>query len=413
MADLRRPSDASKFIDLSEYSHVNASNYMYQLPMIVNNLLRVIGDNVVLKGLDVTASLDGSNVVIEISDGVLIQNHTLIEIRSTTQLILPESGVYDTDGKFVVYVQYQYLNTVQDNPVRFGIQHIAQTGVAADGWDHNRNSTVLTFFDFTKDVEGNLTSITESTDEFIEINTSVGMRNYYKYGLSEGSITLLRYVNWFLDKFEVPTGGGGGTTPSPTNPTVITDDVVISEGLEVGGDASFNGENVFIAHDLNVAEDLTIQGIFKAQGDRILLQSDDVEIDDREIMLNANELNSGVTGRFAGLRVNRGSLPAALLLWDEEDDVWRIGIEGGELTVLNWGDTKPSTYKYESIVPSVFHSILHNLNSQDLLLNVMVQNPITGVWQKDLVGIEYFDNNILYVELTESSNIKITVQDVK
>lgn len=413
MADLRRPSDASKFIDLSEYSQVNASNYMHQLPSIVNNLLRVIGNNVVLKGLDVTASLDGNRVVVEISDGVLIQNHTLIEVRSTTQLSLPEASVYDTDGKFAVYVQYQYLNTVQDNPVRFGIQHIAQTGVAGDGWDHNRNATVLTFFDFTKDVEGNLTSITESTDEFIEIDTSVGMDNYYKYGLSEGSITLLRYVNWFLDKFEAPTGGGGGTTPSPTNPTVITDDVVISEGLQVGGDTSLDGENVFVAHDLNVAEDLTIQGIFKAQGDRILLQSDDVEIDDREIMLNANELNSGVTGRFAGLRVNRGSLPAALLLWDEEDDVWRIGVEGGDLTVLNWGDTKLDTFKYHSVVPSVFHSIMHNLNTQDLLIHVMVQDPITGVWQRDLVGLEYFDNNIFYVELTESCNIKVTAQAIK
>ena len=413
MADLRRPTDFSKYIDLSEYSQITSSNYMYQLPRVINTLLKVIGNNVVLKGLDVSASLDGNNIVVEISDGVLIQNNTLIEIRSTTQLILSDASVYDVDGKIAVYVQYQYLNTVQDNPVRFGIQHIAQTGVAADGWDHNRNSTVLTFFGFTKDVEGNLTSITESTDEFVEIDTSVGMRNYYKYGLSESSITLLRYVNWFLDKFEAPTGGGEPTTPSPTNPTIITDDVVISEGLEVGGDTSLNGENVFIAHDLNVAEDLTIQGIFKAEGDRILLQSDDVEIDDREIMLNANELNAGVTGRFAGLRVNRGSLPAALLLWDEEDDVWRIGVEGGDLTVLNWGDTKLDTYKYHSMVPSVFHSIIHNLDTQDLLINIMVQNPITGVWQKDLVGIEYFDNNIFYVELTESSNIKVAIQEVK
>ena len=202
MADLRRPTDFSKYIDLSEYSQITSSNYMYQLPRVINTLLKVIGNNVVLKGLDVSASLDGNNIVVEISDGVLIQNNTLIEIRSTTQLILSDASVYDVDGKIAVYVQYQYLNTVQDNPVRFGIQHIAQTGVAADGWDHNRNSTVLTFFGFTKDVEGNLTSITESTDEFVEIDTSVGMRSYYKYGLSESSITLLRYVNWFLDKFE-------------------------------------------------------------------------------------------------------------------------------------------------------------------------------------------------------------------
>lgn len=409
MADLRRPPKSYKYVDLSQYSQVDAQNFYYQLPRVVNNLLKAIGNNVVLHGLDVTASMIGNQLEINVSPGALIQDSTLIEVPSRTILSLPDSNVYDDDGKFVIYVQFQYLQTVTDNPVRFGLQHIAQTGVAADGWDHNKNLTVLTFFDFTKDVDGNVTTVYESSDEFIEIDTSAGKKAYYKFGLSQNNISLVRYIGWHLSHWE-----GSTTSGDPTGyPTTIEDDFTIRDGLEVGGDASFNGENVFIAQDLEVANELTVQGIFKTQGERVLLQSDDVEIDDRELMLNANETAQGITGRFAGLRVNRGSLPPALLVFDENDDIWRIGIEGQELTVLNWGDTKPATYKFDSPLPSVLHTINHNLNTWDLTINIIVEDPVTGVWGNDLVKIEHFDLNTFYIKLTEASNVRVSIQHIK
>lgn len=409
MADLRRPLSVEKFIDLSQYSQVDAQNFYYQLPRVINNLLKAIGNNVVLHGLNVTPTINGNQFSVEISEGALIQDSTLIQVSSKTTLSLPEANIYDDDGKFVVYIQYQYLQTVGDNPVRFGIQNISQTGVASDGWDHNKNRTVLTFFDFSKNDDGNIAAVEESSDEFIEIDTSVGKIDYYKYGLSEENISLIRYIGWNLTHWQ-------GQLPSqdPSGyPTVIQDDFSITGGLEVGKDASFNGQNVYIANDLEVVQDLTVQGIFKAQGDRVLLQSDDVEIDDREILLNANETAQGVTGQFAGLRVNRGSLPAALLLFDEEDDVWRIGIEGQELTVLNWGDTKPKTYHHLSTTPSVLHTINHGLDTLNLNINIMVEDPITAIWKNDLVSVEYFDKNTFYIRLTESSNVLVNVLEIK
>jgi hypothetical protein len=413
MADLRRPPSVSKFVDLSQYSQVDAQNFYYQLPRVVNNLLKAIGNNVVLHGLDVTPTLNGNQLSVEISEGALIQDSTLIEVPSRTTLSLPDCNIYDDDGKFVVYVQFQYLQTVGDNPVRFGLQHISQTSVAADGWDHNKNRTVLTFFDFSKNVDGSVASVEESSDEFIEIDTSVGKRAYYKYGLSEANITLVRYIGWHLSHWEGELPSGGTVPPEGGWPTIIEDDFAITDGLEVGGDASFNGDNVFIAHDLEVAENLSIQGIFKAQGERILLQSDDVEIDDRELLINANETAQGITGRFAGLKVNRGSLPPAVLIFDEVDDVWRIGVEGQELTILNWGDTKPSVFKYKSTIPSVLHVIDHRMNTLNMNTTIFVEDPITGVWGNDLVKIEHFDFNTFYVKLTEASNVLVNIQQIK
>lgn len=413
MADLKRPPKFKKYVDLSQYSQVDASNFYYQLPRVVNNLLRVIGNNLVLNGLDVTVNSIGNQLEIDISEGVLIQDSTLIEVPSRTILSLPNISTYDEDGKFVVYVQFQYLQTVADNPVRFGLQHVAQTGAAADGWDHNKNLTVLTFFDFTKDIDGNVTSVEESSDEFIEIDSSAGKKTYYKYGLSQENISLIRYIGWHLAHWEGETPGGGTIPPEGGWPTIIEDDFAITDGLEVGGDASFNGENVYIAQDLEIGNELTVQGIFKAKGDRILLQSDDVEIDDRELMINANETAQGITGRFAGLRVNRGSFPPALLLFDEVDDVWRIGIEGQELTVLNWGDTKLSSFLYQSVTPSVLHTVHHNLGTLDLNINILVEDPVNGTWGNDLVKIEHFDSNTFYVRLTESSNVKASILQIK
>lgn len=76
----------------------------------------------------------------------------------------------------------------------------------------------------------------------------------------------------------------------------------------------------------------------------------------------------------------------------------------------------PDTYKYDSSTnggPSVQHVITHNLDTMFLNVDIMVEDPTTLSWSKDMVGIEYVDNNTLNVDLTESSNIRVAIQSVK
>ena len=403
MAELTRPTDVKKYVDLSQYSTISSSNILNHLPSLVNQLLRAIGNNVVLRGLDCDISTDGTNVTVDVSPGVLIQDHTLIEIPHSTNLTIENAGLYDQDGKFVVYVQFQFLNTVADNPVRLGIKHISQTGIASGGWDHNVNATALTFYRFTKDIGDNVTSIEESNDDFIVIE---GVE-YYKYGLSSQNITQLRYVQYFLENIDT-----GSPPPAGSIPNLINDDFTVDGDFEVTGQTAIHGPDVYIDHNLHIAEDLNIQGIFKATGASVFLQSDDVRVDANELEINANELATGVTGRYAGFRVNRGTLPAALLLFDEETDTWLIGIEGQELAPLSWDDAKPKTYKYASAAPSVFHAVNHGMGTIDLQVNVQVEDPLTGRWTNELVGLEYASVNRLELNLTESANVRVNITEV-
>ena len=385
------------------YSKVNSSDILHNLPSLVNQLLRAIGNNVVLKGLDCSIELDGLDAKVTIDPGVLIQSHTLIEIPHSTILSLEDLASYDQDGKIVVYTRFQYLNTVSDNPVRLGIKHISQSGIANGGWDHNVNATVLSFYDFTKDIGGVVTSIEESNDEYIVIEG----REYYKYGLSTQNITQLRYVQYFLENIDT------SAPPSGSFPNVINDDFRIVGDLEVDGQLTVHGTDVYIGHDLHVAENLNVQGIFKATGERVYLQSEEVKVDANELEINANELAAGITGRYAGFRVNRGTLPAALLVFDEETDTWSLGIEGQSLTPLSWDDAKPRTHIYKSISPSVFHAVNHQLQTFDLQVNVLVENPVTGRLSREMVGLDYVNENRIELNLTESANIRVNISEVR
>ena len=402
MADLTRAINSKKYVDLSQYSTISSSNIMNHLPSLVNQLLRSIGNNVVLKGLDCDLSTDGSTITAEISDGILIQNHTLIEIPHSTNLTIENAGSFDQDGKFALYVQFQFLNTVADNPVRLGIKHISQTGIASGGWDHNKNATVLTFFDFTKDVGDVVTSIEESNDEFIVIE---GVE-YYKYGLSTQNISMLRYIQYFLENIE-------SLPPPGSIPTVINDDFRVVEDLEVDGQAAIHGSDVYIDHNLHIAEDLNIQGIFRATGSSVFLESENVKVNANELEINANELATGITGRYAGFRVNRGTLPAALLVFDEVTDTWLIGLDGQVLNPLDWDKVKAKSYVYTSETPSVSHVITHSLHTFKLQVTIQVEDPITGRWMNDLVGLDYLDVDRLEINLTEASNVQVNITEVK
>lgn len=73
-------------------------------------------------------------------------------------------------------------------------------------------------------------------------------------------------------------------------------------------------------------------------------------------------------------------------------------------------DIQPKVYKYTSSSQTVIHRLNHNFNTYDVVVDILVKDPITGRWAKEYVGIEYVDTNNIDVLLTISSYIKATVQ---
>ena len=71
---------------------------------------------------------------------------------------------------------------------------------------------------------------------------------------------------------------------------------------------------------------------------------------------------------------------------------------------------KPRTYKYRSNIPTIRHDIIHSMNSIDLDVSVLVQDPLNLTWNDDAVTIKYIDSNTVRVELTESCNVNVIIQ---
>lgn len=76
-------------------------------------------------------------------------------------------------------------------------------------------------------------------------------------------------------------------------------------------------------------------------------------------------------------------------------------------------EIKPESFKYVSPSPSIEHIITHNLNTFDLSVDVLVQDPIDLIWRRENVGLKYNSENTLTIYLTLSCNIRVNIEKLK
>ncbi|MBT8439274.1 MAG: hypothetical protein KJO91_06065, partial [Gammaproteobacteria bacterium] len=101
---------------------------------------------------------------------------------------------------------------------------------------------------------------------------------------------------------------------------VEADYVHVTGTESVGGDKTF-GDNIVIVGDLTV------------QGTTTTVNSATLEITDNIIVVNNGETGAGVSAGNAGVRADRGTLPDALMVWDELNDRWEAGIDGATVGI--------------------------------------------------------------------------------
>jgi hypothetical protein len=68
-------------------------------------------------------------------------------------------------------------------------------------------------------------------------------------------------------------------------------------------------------------------------GTRFITNAQTVEIKDNIILLNAGEVGMGVTAGLSGLRIDRGDAVDYQLLFDEADDLFKLGAIGNLETI--------------------------------------------------------------------------------
>ena len=99
--------------------------------------------------------------------------------------------------------------------------------------------------------------------------------------------------------------------------TQVVGDETVSGTLTVGGTATFNGNVVF-------------------NGTTTTVNSTTVTTKDNIIVVNQGEVGSGVTSGKAGIQVDRGELADYQIVFDETDDMFKVGQVGSLETLASW-----------------------------------------------------------------------------
>ncbi|WP_054750308.1 polymer-forming cytoskeletal protein, partial [Ruminiclostridium josui] len=126
--------------------------------------------------------------------------------------------------------------------------------------------------------------------------------------------------------------------------------------------------NVDIKHDLTVSQDLTVSGNLNVKGDVTAIKSTNIELEGNKLTMNKSESGEVKKGTST-LSVYRGlDEKSAILSWDEEAGVWKIGMS-------DW--TWAQEYSGQEMVPSG--------NSACLVVNNdgSIQTPIAKI-EKEL-----------------------------
>ena len=113
----------------------------------------------------------------------------------------------------------------------------------------------------------------------------------------------------------------------------LPDDILVAGRLSansasVSGSASFGG-------------DVTITGDLNVEGNLNAINRTEINVEDNTLILN-----TGVTGTptvNAGFQIERGDETNASLIWDENDNKWKVGYLGSEVEISVVGHTHSST----------------------------------------------------------------------
>jgi hypothetical protein len=93
---------------------------------------------------------------------------------------------------------------------------------------------------------------------------------------------------------------------------------------KITGDLTFDATG-----NINLASNTIITGDLTVSGTTTTVSSTNTDIADRVITLNDGESGAGVTGRYSGLEIDRGSSDNAFIVFDENDDTFKISTDNG------------------------------------------------------------------------------------
>ena len=129
---------------------------------------------------------------------------------------------------------------------------------------------------------------------------------------------------------------------------------------------NFNGE--VNAKNLLSANDLTVKGNLIVQGTTTTIDSQNLTVKDNIIELNKGQIGNGVSAGTAGIKVDRGDELPYMILFDEADDMFKVGQQGN---LENIASREWTTNKINEII---------NSNIEPELTDQEIEDMINEIW---------------------------------
>lgn len=150
-----------------------------------NFILKSIATDAIIKGFDISSLTMSNNIVtITLTPGLLIQDTTLIDVPESVALTFDVSSYDSCYGCLIIYTNYQYISSIEQNQLRLKISYISNDGLtlgpSTDDWNINSNRIYITTVSFNKE-DQTVQEITFPEHQYIK---------GYKYN-KKGSINFL------------------------------------------------------------------------------------------------------------------------------------------------------------------------------------------------------------------------------
>ena len=173
-----------------------------RLTRATNRLLKYIGNDIVIRGLDIlkTELTPTNKLEILLCRGILIQDMTLIEIYDDFKISLDITDLDFINGYILIHTEYLYLKTVDNNPFKFRMQYVSYDGdiIEPDGWDTEIHRIYIAALYFDQD---DLKFKTLKLPKLVIKDKTYYYRGFNNYTLRDIYFEWAKYLD-FLDYWE-------------------------------------------------------------------------------------------------------------------------------------------------------------------------------------------------------------------
>ena len=165
-------------------------------------------------------------------------------------------------------------------------------------------------------------------------------------------------------------------TTSGINANVMINATGIGSNVQIGAtnEVQISGTAVNLsapvtATSMTVNNNLTVTGNLIVNGTTSTVNSTVVQVHDNIITLNHGEVGSGVTAGLSGFQIDRGDVSEYQIVFDESDDMFKVGVVGGLeiISTRQWTTTNFSSTSHNHSIDALSNVALVSKQPNDYL----------------------------------------------